>query len=352
MIEQTAIKTILITGGAGFIGSNFVRCILGSSAINVVNLDKLTYAGNLQNLEGIDQQYRSRYQFVRADICDEAALEKIFSAHHFDAIVNFAAESHVDRSISGPEPFLNTNYWGTYRLLEQAKSHRIRFLQVSTDEVYGSVPGTQKSDEDANLNPSSPYSASKAAADLLVRSYTHTFGVPSIIVRCANNYGPYQFPEKLIPLVIANCISQKPIPVYGSGSNIRDWLYVEDCCRAIYAVLIKGKDSEIYNIGEVAPRSNLEVVRSIIQAVGSSDDLISFVSDRPGHDERYAVSAEKIRSELGWRPRVDFETGLRKTIQWYSDHALWLENCRNGAYQRYYEAHYGSRAQTAVGSRA
>ncbi len=343
---------ILVTGGAGFIGSNFIRHLLGSDEhLHVTNLDKLTEAGNLENLADVAEQYPSRYRFLRVDVADEQAVMPIV-AEGFDALVNFAAESHVDRSIESPSLFVRSNYFGTYTLLEACRKQGIRrFLQISTDEVYGSVPEPSTVAEDALLQPSSPYSATKAAADLLVSSYKSTFGLPVLIVRCSNNYGPYQFPEKLIPLMIANAMEDQPLPVYGDGLNVRDWIYVEDCCRAIAQVLRHGRIGEIYHIGEVAPATNLELVRMLVRLLGKPERLITFVADRPGHDRRYALNCRKLREELGWMPSIALEEGLRRTVQWYQTHRPWLERCRSGSYRDYYDRHYRRRLETLQGLR-
>jgi len=335
---------LLVTGGAGFIGSNFIRHLHAEHAdAAIVNFDKLTYAGNLENLaEVADQQ---RYRFVRGDVADPEAVERVFT-ERFDAVVNFAAETHVDRSLEDAAPFLRTNILGTQTLLEAARRRGVeRFVQVSTDEVYGSAPDGASFAEDAPLAPSSPYAASKAAADLLVASYVRTYQFPVVILRCSNNYGPYQFPEKLIPLMIANALEEKPLPVYGDGLNVRDWIYVEDHCRAIHRALLKGRVGEVYNIGGVALKTNLEVVRALLGLLGKPESLIQFVEDRPGHDRRYALDSAKLRQELGWSPCHSFEEGIEQTVAWYRSHAAWLERCRSGAYRDYYERHYGQRGE-------
>ncbi len=334
---------ILVTGGCGFIGSNFVRYMLEEHPEHsVINLDKLTYAGNLENLA--DVAGNSRYTFIKADICDRSAVDAVVKKFSVEAIINFAAESHVDRSIVGPSIFIETNIGGTNVLLDVAKESGIqRFVQISTDEVYGSLGPTGKFREDSQLHPNSPYSASKAAADLLALAYYHTFGLPVIITRCSNNYGPYQFPEKLIPLMIANALENKQLPVYGDGLNIRDWLYVRDHCTAIDLVLMKGKVGEVYNIGGENEWKNIDIVRLLLKIIEKSDSLITFVKDRLGHDRRYAIDASKIMNELGWKPIVTFEEGLAKTIKWYMHNKSWWRRIMNGEYQQYYQQMYGNR---------
>jgi dTDP-glucose 4,6-dehydratase len=334
---------ILVTGGAGFIGSAFVRMAMGETDLHVVNLDALTYAGNLENLAGIDGN--ARYSFAQGDICDAELVDALVIEERPDAIVHFAAESHVDRSILSPEPVVRTNYNGTFTLLEAARLHHVaRFVHVSTDEVYGSLPSPAEADERYPLNPSSPYSASKAASDLLARSYFVTFKLPVVITRASNNYGPYQFPEKLIPLMITNALEDSSLPVYGDGQQVRDWLYVEDHCRGILAVLRQGRDGEIYNIGGNRSLPNLEVVHQVLRLTGKPDSLIEYVKDRPGHDRRYALSSEKLMRETAWRPVMDFEKGLARTIEWYRGNPDWLDRVRTGAYRTYYESNYGNRA--------
>jgi len=356
-------KNILVTGGCGFIGSNFVRMILDQwPDCRVINLDKLTYAGNLKNLVEIESD--SRYRFIRGDICDRDLLGQLFRDERIDSVVHFAAESHVDRSIIGPGEFIRTNINGTFSLLEAARTAwlsaeagttpgRCRFLHVSTDEVYGSLGDTGRFSETTPYDPHSPYSASKAASDHLVSAYFHTYGLPALVSNCSNNYGPYQFPEKLIPLMILNARDGNDLPVYGDGRNVRDWLYVEDHSRALLAVLDRGRVGETYNIGGDAEKTNIEVVRTICAVlddqIGLLDDgrersaLIRFVTDRPGHDRRYAIDAGKIKEGLGWRPTVDFEDGLRRTVQWYLEHADWVESVRDGSYQDYYRQMYAGR---------
>jgi dTDP-glucose 4,6-dehydratase len=333
---------ILVTGGAGFIGSAFVRMAISETDLNVVNLDKLTYAGNLENLAEIDGN--ARYRFVQGDICDAQLVNTLVGEERPDAIVHFAAESHVDRSILSPEPVVRTNYNGTFTLLEAARLHRVaRFVHVSTDEVYGSLPAPAEADERYPLNPSSPYSASKAASDLLARSYFVTFKLPVVITRASNNYGPYQFPEKLIPLMITNAMEDRSLPVYGDGQQVRDWLYVEDHCRGILAVLRQGRDGEIYNIGGNRSLPNLDVVHQVLALTGKPESLIEYVQDRLGHDRRYALSSEKLMRETAWRPVMNFETGLARTIEWYRGNSAWVQGVRSGAYRTYYERNYANR---------
>ncbi|HXE76436.1 MAG TPA: dTDP-glucose 4,6-dehydratase [Candidatus Xenobia bacterium] len=332
---------LLVTGGAGFIGSNFIRYLLTEHAeVHVTNLDALTYAGNLENLA--DLAANPRYRFVRGDVADAGLLEDLLRG--LDAVIHFAAETHVDRSIESAEPFLRTNVLGTQVLIEAARRQGIpRFIHISTDEVYGSAAEGVSFAEDAPLKPSSPYAASKAAADLLVLSYVRTYGFPAVILRCSNNFGPYQFPEKLIPLMIANALEDKALPVYGDGLNVRDWIYVEDHCRAIWRALVKGRTGEIYNIGGVAQKTNLEIVRALLRLLGKSESLITFVADRPGHDRRYALNSSKLRAELGWTPCHTFEDALERTVAWYRSHPEWLARCRSGAYRDYYQRHYENR---------
>ena len=343
-------KKLLVTGGAGFIGSNFIQYILDKQQdlVLLLDLDLLTYAGNLENLEPVKDD--PRYRFVKGDIRDKTLVEKLFAEYDFDTVVHFAAESHVDRSILEPEVFLTTNIIGTQTLLDAAKRHwnldpdnkhsreyrpGVRYLQVSTDEVYGGL-----FTETTPLAPNSPYSASKTGADLIVRAYHQTYGLPVNITRCSNNYGPYQFPEKLIPLMIHNARQDKPLPVYGDGMQIRDWLHVKDHCSAIATVLEKGKTGEVYNIGGNNEKANIEIVRLILEALGKPESLITYVQDRPGHDRRYAIDNTKITRELGWAPAYTFEEGIKETIRWYLDHPGWVERVTSGAYQRYYQEMY------------
>ncbi len=336
-------KRLLVTGGAGFIGSNFVRMVLAEHPdCLVVNLDKLTYAGNLENLAEFIPH--DRHVFVHGDICDAALVERLIDEHQIDAIINFAAESHVDRSITGPKIFIDTNVNGTLTLLEAARDKKIeRFIQVSTDEVYGSLGSDGMFTEQTPLSPNSPYSASKASADHLVHAFEHTWGVPYNITRCSNNYGPYQFPEKLIPLMINNALHDKELPVYGDGLYVRDWLYVYDHCTAIWHVLEKAPPGEIYNVGGCNEKPNLEVIQLILQHVGKPETLIRHVKDRPGHDRRYAIDAGKIICELGWKPSVTFEEGIAQTVDWYLANPAWLANVVSGDYQKYYDTMYGAR---------
>jgi len=334
-----AMPRLLITGGAGFIGSNFICYILREHPDwEVVNLDRLTYAGNLENLKGVKDD--SRYRFIHGDIADREIIDKLFG-QGFDVVVNFAAESHVDRSILDSSPFIGTNVQGPQVLLEGARQHQVKlFIQVSTDEVYGSLGAAGKFNEESPLLPNSPYSASKAAADLLCRAYHQTHGLPVIITRCSNNYGPFQFPEKLIPLVITNALEGKPIPIYGDGLNVRDWIHVEDHCCALDMAIQRGKQGEIYNIGADNERTNLEVVRRILDIVEKPHSLITFVSDRPGHDRRYALDTTKIQQELGWEPRHSSEEGLERTVEWYIENESWWRRIKSGEYLEYYRKVY------------
>jgi len=331
---------LLVTGGAGFIGSNFILYILNKHyECEVTNLDKLTYAGNLENLKDIETEYR--YHFIRGDIEDRDLVDKLLS-QSFDVVVNFAAESHVDRSIMDPSPFINTNVQGTQVLLEGAKKHGVRlFVQVSTDEVYGSLGAAGKFIEESPLLPNSPYAASKAAADCLCRAYYYTYGLPVIITRCSNNYGPFQFPEKLIPLTITNALEGKPLPIYGDGLHVRDWIHVEDHCCAIDRVIQQGKSGGVYNIGANNEKTNLEIVNHILDIMDKPNSLISFVADRPGHDRRYALDFTKISQELGWKPSISLADGLRSTIEWYIEHESWWRRIKNKEYVEYYEKMYG-----------
>jgi len=334
-------RTILVTGGCGFIGSNFVRHMLSSSGHRIVNIDKLTYAGNLENLKDLEDH--ERYTFMRGDIAQGSDLERAFEKG-VDWVINFAAESHVDRSIIDPDSFVKTNIVGTYRLLEEARKRGVeRFLQVSTDEVYGSLGQTGKFREDTPLAPNSPYSASKASADMLASAYHKTFGLPIMITRCSNNYGPYQFPEKLIPLLISNALEERDLPIYGDGLNVRDWIHVEDHCAALAMVLEKGVPGNIYNVGAENERTNIEIVRLILDIVGKPASLIKYVKDRPGHDRRYAIDNTKIARDLGFKPSVDFATGMEETVKWYMEMRPWWERIKTGEYLDYYEKWYGGR---------
>jgi dTDP-glucose 4,6-dehydratase len=334
---------LLVTGGAGFIGSCFIRLALGKDAgFEILNLDKLTYAGNLENLTEVSAN--PRYRFVRGDIADAALVDETMSDFRPDTIVHFAAESHVDRSILSPAPVFETNLRGTFTLLEAARTHSTsRFLHVSTDEVYGSIEPPAEATEAFALQPSSPYSATKAGSDLLALSYWKTYRTPVVVTRASNNYGPYQFPEKLIPLMISNAMEDKPVPVYGDGQQIRDWLYVEDHCEAILAVLAKGRDGEIYNVGGSRSLPNIEVVRSILREIGRPDTLIQHVTDRPGHDRRYALSSVKLIREAGWQAKMNFEKGLSATVRWYRENAGWVKRVRSGEYLAWYERNYDNR---------
>ena len=340
--------TIIVTGGAGFIGSNFVFHMLQAHPdYRIVCLDKLTYAGNLSTLEPVLQQ--DNFRFVKADICDRQAVDKLFQEEKPDIVVNFAAESHVDRSIENPGIFLETNIMGTAVLMDACRKYGIqRYHQVSTDEVYGDLP-LDKPDlfftEETPLHTSSPYSSSKASADLLVMAYYRTYGLPVTISRCSNNYGPYHFPEKLIPLMIANAMADKPLPVYGNGENVRDWLYVEDHCRAIDLIIHNGKVGEVYNVGGHNEKRNIDIVRIICQELGKPESLIVHVEDRKGHDRRYAIDPAKIHRELGWLPETKFEDGIKKTIKWYLEHKKWWQDIINGEYQEYYAKMYGSKGE-------
>ncbi len=338
---------IIVTGGAGFIGSNFIYYMLKKHpADRIICVDKLTYAGNLETLEAAME--KKNFKFIRADIADRQAVYRIFEQEKPDIVVNFAAESHVDRSIENPEIFLQTNVIGTSVLLDACRKYGIdRYHQVSTDEVYGDLPLDRPDlffTEETNLKTSSPYSASKAGADLLVMAYHRTYKIPTTISRCSNNYGPYHFPEKLIPLMIINALSDKKLPVYGDGKNVRDWLYVEDHCRAIDLILQKGRVGEVYNIGGHNERANIDVVKTILKELGKSEDLIEYVTDRKGHDRRYAIDPTKIHTELGWEPETKFEDGIKKTVKWYLEHRDWWMGIISGDYQTYYERMYDKRA--------
>ena len=350
-------NTILVTGGAGFIGSNFILQCMRERAACVVNLDLLTYAGNLRNLDSIAAD--TRYEFVNGDIGDRTLVRRLLETHRPNAIVHFAAESHVDRSIRGPEDFVRTNINGTFALLEETRSYwsalsdgersQFRFLHVSTDEVYGSLgPADPPFQETTPYAPNSPYAASKAASDHLVRSYHHTYGLPTLTTNCSNNYGPFQFPEKLIPLMILNAKNNKPLPVYGDGKNVRDWLYVEDHCAAIRTVLRSGLPGETYNIGGWNEKTNIEIVGTVCdlldemlpEETSSRRNLINFVKDRPGHDRRYAIDARKIERELGWRPKETFESGIRRTVRWYLENEQWVRDVTSGNYREWIATHY------------
>ena len=340
--------TIIVTGGAGFIGSNFVFHMLQAHPdYRIVCLDKLTYAGNLSTLEPVLQQ--DNFRFVKADICDRQAVDKLFQEEKPDIVVNFAAESHVDRSIENPGIFLETNIMGTAILMDACRKYGIqRYHQVSTDEVYGDLPLDRPDlffTEETPLHTSSPYSSSKASADLLVMAYYRTYGLPVTISRCSNNYGPYHFPEKLIPLMIVNALADKPLPVYGNGENVRDWLYVEDHCRAIDLIIHNGKVGEVYNVGGHNEKCNIDIVRIICQELGKPESLIVHVEDRKGHDRRYAIDPAKIHRELGWLPETKFEDGIKKTFKWYLEHKKWWQDIINGEYQEYYAKMYGSKGE-------
>ncbi len=354
-------RTVLVTGGAGFIGSNFVRHVLAARPEwRLVDLDALTYAGNPLNLADLPEEAAARHRLVRGDVRDPETLGRLFSEHRFDAVVHFAAESHVDRSILGPEAFVETNVAGTFRLLEAARRgweeagrpEGFRFLHVSTDEVYGSLGPEGAFTEDTPYDPSSPYSASKAASDHFVRAWHRTYGLPVLVTNCSNNYGPYQFPEKLIPLMILNLVEEKPLPVYGDGRNVRDWLYVLDHCEALLRVLEAGRPGETYNVGGGAERENIRIVEWLCdhldgrlrRPAGTGRALVRFVADRPGHDRRYAIDSSKIRRELGWAPRHTFEQALGDTVAWYLAHGEWVDSVRSGAYREWIAANYGGRA--------
>ena len=349
-------KTVMVTGGAGFIGSNFVKYMFREHPdYKIINIDALTYAGNLENLK--DVEHNPNYVFIKTDIRDNEQVNKIFDDYDIDYVVNMAAESHVDRSIEEPQIFLNTNVIGTQVMLDAAKKHwkinpqdkyskeykkDVKFLQVSTDEVYGALGKTGKFTETMPLLPNSPYSASKASADLLVRAYSKTYGMPANITRCSNNYGPYQFPEKLIPLMILGCLNENDLPVYGDGMQIRDWLHVEDHCSALDAVLHRGALGNVYNIGGNCEKANIEIVKTIIAELGKSDSLIKHVKDRPGHDRRYAIDNAKITEKLNWKPKYTFEQGIKETILWYVNNTDWTENIVSGEYKEYYKGMYGN----------
>jgi dTDP-glucose 4,6-dehydratase len=334
---------ILVTGGCGFIGSNLVKYLRRTRPnYKVVNLDALTYAGNLENLKEFEKD--PHYSFVKGDILNRELVDHVLLTHKIDSIMHLAAESHVDRSILGPEAFIKTNILGTQTLLEAARQAKLaRFLMVSTDEVYGSLGPTGLFTETTPLDPSSPYSASKTSSDLLALAYEHTFGLDVVVTRCSNNYGPFQFPEKLIPLMIANALNDKPLPVYGSGTNVRDWLQVEDHCSALTLALEKGTKRGVYNIGGNSERQNIFIVKTILAALGKPESLIKYVADRPGHDMRYAIDATKINNELGWTPSVTFEKGMEATVKWYLDHRPWWERVMSGEYRKYFETQYAGR---------
>jgi len=337
---------VLVTGGAGFIGSSFVRYVLRMrKEIDVVNFDLLTYAGNLRNVEEVAAN--PQYQFVRGDIADETQVENIFEQHRIEAIVNFAAETHVDRSIEDSRPFLRTNVEGTRCLLEQARKHKIsKYVQISTDEVYGSLGSTGSFRENSPLDPSSPYSASKAAADLLVLAYYKTHRLPGLVTRCSNNYGPYQFPEKLIPVLITNAMEDRSLPIYGDGLNVREWIFADEHSRAVLLALERGTPGEIYNIGSGHEKTNLEVVGEILRLTNKPESLIQFVKDRPGHDRRYSIDCSKIRREWGWSPEMDFASGLATTIEWYRTNQAWVREIKDASYLSYYDRMYTRRDQT------
>jgi dTDP-glucose 4,6-dehydratase len=336
------VSKILVTGGAGFIGSNFCRLLIQDTDHHVVNLDALTYAGNLESLTDIADD--PRYSFVRADIRERDAIESAFEEHKPDIVVHFAAESHVDRSVLDASDFVTSNVLGTQVMLDVSRANNLsRFVHVSTDEVYGSLGSTGAFTEETPLAPNSPYSASKTASDLFVRAAFHTHGFPCVTTRCSNNYGPYQFPEKLIPLMIMNALEDKALPVYGDGKNVRDWIHVTDHCKGIYTVMEKGRDGEVYNIGGKSEKQNIEVVKTLLSALGKSEELITFVKDRPGHDLRYAIDNTKICDELGWEPEQTFEAALQATVEWYVANMEWCDRVRSGAYRDYYDQQYGQR---------
>lgn len=334
---------LLVTGGAGFIGSAFVRLVLATQpGTRIVNLDTLTYAGNLENLAGLAAH--PGYRFVRGDIASQSLVESLIAEEKINAIVHFAAESHVDRSILSSKPFFDTNVLGTLSLLDAARKAKLaRFVHVSTDEVYGDINEPHEADEHFPLRASSPYSASKAGSDLLALSYVRTFGLNLSVTRASNNYGPFQFPEKLIPLMISNALEGRPLPIYGDGLQVRDWLYVDDHCRGIWAVLIKGAPGEVYNIGGNCSLPNIQVVRRILALTGASESLLTTVADRPGHDRRYALTSAKAERDLGWAPAMNFDDGLRQTIDWYRANTGWIQRVKSGAYRDYYEQNYGTR---------
>jgi dTDP-glucose 4,6-dehydratase len=344
MDNNSNYKNILICGGAGFIGSNFINLLINEykiADINFINFDALTYSGNLENLRAVESA--PNYKFVKGDICDAKTVESAIKKFNIDSIINFAAETHVDRSILDSSPFLNANVVGTVVLLDAAKKFNLkRYLQISTDEVYGSLGDSGSFSETSQIKPNSPYSAAKASADHFVRAYFKTYNLPTLITRCSNNYGTFQFPEKLIPLMILNSKENKKLPVYGDGMNVRDWVHVVDHCEAVWTVFNKGRVGEVYNIGGNCEITNIEIVKSIISQVGADESLIEYVSDRPGHDRRYAMNIEKIKSELGWTPRISFKDGFADTVRWYLDNKEWCDNVRSGDYMRYYKEQYGA----------
>ncbi len=336
-------NNVLVTGGAGFIGSNFINYILDErDDYNIINLDKLTYAGNLENL--VLSESKKNYHFIKGDIINAELVDYLFQKFDIKYVINFAAESHVDRSILGSEVFFRSNVLGTNVLLEASRKFEVKkFLQVSTDEVYGSLDSEGLFTEETPLHPNSPYSASKASADMMALSFHHTYGLPVVITRCSNNYGSFQFPEKLIPLIIINTLNNKKLPVYGDGMNVRDWIYVVDHNRAVEAVFKKGKEGEVYNIGASTEMPNIEIVKLILRELGKSEDMIEYVKDRPGHDRRYAIDSTKIESELGWKPKFNFKDAVSQTIKWYLDNKQWWERIISGEYQNYYQTQYGLR---------
>jgi dTDP-glucose 4,6-dehydratase len=355
-MRDTEFNNLLVTGGCGFIGSNFIRCLIQNRDFSgrIINVDSLTYAGNPENLADIAADFQSRYFFQKVDICNATKLEEIFSQYDIDVVCHFAAESHVDRSIKTPGDFIQTNIVGTFNLLEAAKARKDKFKlfhHVSTDEVYGSLGAEGLFREDTPYRPNSPYSASKAASDHLVRAYYKTFALPATISNCSNNYGPYQFPEKLIPLIVLNALEGKQLPVYGDGKNVRDWLYVEDHCEAIWTIMKSGQTGETYNVGGNAEMENILIVQmicDILDEITPAKDgnprrqLITFVKDRPGHDRRYAIDFAKLKKELGWTPKESFQSGLRKTVEWYLNQKKWVENIKTGTYQAWIKEQYGS----------
>ena len=343
MSNYKQMNNVLVTGGAGFIGSNFINYILDErDDYNIINLDKLTYAGNLENL--VLSESKKNYHFIKGDIINAELVNYLFQKFDIKYVINFAAESHVDRSILGSEVFFRSNVLGTNVLLEASRKFEVKkFLQVSTDEVYGSLDSEGLFTEETPLHPNSPYSASKASADMMALSFHHTYGLPVVITRCSNNYGPYQFPEKLIPLMIINTLNDKKLPVYGDGMNVRDWIYVVDHNRAVEAVFENGKEGEVYNIGASTEMPNIDIIKLILKELGKSEDMIEYVKDRPGHDRRYAIDSTKIESELGWNPKFNFEDAVSQTIKWYLDNKQWWGRIISGEYQNYYQTQYGLR---------